>query len=184
MIETEQTISIGSPIENVWGYVNDIQKWASLMPGCRSCTVINPDDSRWVIKVGVGGLVRTVNALVHVDRWNAPEQVHFSYKLEGDPVVGGGCYLASRTGPHDTDVTFKVRVEGSGPMSPMWEAMSKPLLPQLVKSFAGQLKAEIEKSAIPLVPQPAVAHAKRSMLAALRERLRALWAAMFGSIRR
>ena len=180
MIDTEQRISINSAIESVWGYVNDIQKWASLMPGCRDCTVINPDDSRWTLKVGVGGLVRTVNVLVHVDQWDAPQQVRFSYKLEGDPVVGGGSYRASRKSAHETEVTLSVRVEGSGPMSPLWEAMSKPLLPQLAKSFAGQLKAEIEKAAA--VPaQGQVASDRLSVRDTLGKRLRALWRTLFGS---
>ena len=147
MIETEQTISIDAAIDSVWGYVNDIQKWANLMPGCQACTVIDADDSRWTLKVGVGGLVRTVNVLVHVDQWDGPERVNFSYKLEGDPVMGSGSYIASRKAALETEVTFRVRVEGSGPLAPMWEAMCRPLLPQLAKSFAGQLKAEIEKAA-------------------------------------
>lgn len=179
MIETEQTISINSPIEHVWGYVNDIRKWASLMPGCRSCTLINTDDSRWTLKVGVGGLVRTVNVLVHVDHWNAPEQVNFSYKLEGDPVAGGGSYIASRKSAHETEVKLRVCVQGGGPMSPMWEAMSKPLLPQLAKSFAGQLKAEIEKIA---GPGSQVAHGRPSILGALGKRIRDFWRAMVGSV--
>ena len=107
MIETEQTISIDAAIDRVWGYVNDIQKWASLMPGCRACTVINTDDSRWTLKVGVGGLVRTVNVLVHVDQWGGPERVNFSYKLEGDPVMGSGSYFASRKAAHETEVTLR-----------------------------------------------------------------------------
>lgn len=181
MIEAEQTISINSAIENVWGYVNDIQKWASLVPGCRTSTVITPDDSRWVLKVGVGGLVRTVNVLVHVDQWDEPEQVKFSYKLEGDPVVGGGSYIARRKSDRETEVTLKVRVQGSGPMSPMWEAMSKPLLPQLAKSFAGQLKAEIEKAAAAR-GFDATESAKPSVLGTIGNRLRHLWRAIFGSV--
>jgi carbon monoxide dehydrogenase subunit G len=152
MIETEQTVSIDAAIDCVWEYVNDLRKWASLMPGCRACEVINSDDSRWILKVGMGGLVRTVNVLVHVDHWGGPEEVSFSYKLEGDPVIGRGSYIASRTAADETHVTLKVRVEGSGSMAPLWEAVSKPLLPQLAKSFAGRLKAEIEKAARATTP--------------------------------
>ena len=68
----------------------------------------------------------------------------FSYQLDGDPVRGVGSYAASPKGDHETEVALSVRVEGSGPMAPMWEAMSRPLLPQLAKSFAAKLKAEIE----------------------------------------
>jgi carbon monoxide dehydrogenase subunit G len=172
VIETEHAISIDAAIDSVWGYVNDIQKWASLMPGCRTCTVIDANDSRWTLKVGVGGLVRTVNVLVHVDQWDGPERVSFSYKLEGDPVTGGGSYNASRKAALETEVRFRVRVEGSGPLAPMWEAMCKPLLPQLAKSFAGQLKAEIEKSAGPPASQDAVVTEAPSVFAAIGKRLR------------
>lgn len=175
MIETEQSISIDAAIDSVWGYVNDIQKWASFMPGCRACTVINTDDSRWTLKVGVGGLVRTVKVLVHVDEWEGPERVNFSYQLEGDPVLGGGSYVASRKAALETEVTFRVRVAGSGPLAPMWEAMCKPLLPQLAKSFAGQLKAEIEKAARPFASQDAVVTDAPSVFAAAGKMLRNFW---------
>jgi len=144
MIEAEQTVLVDIPINGVWDYVRDIRRWASLMPGMRECTVIDANQSRWTLKVGVGGLVRTVNVLVHIDHWDGPERVSFSYKLEGDPVEGGGSYAASRKGARETEVTLSVQVRGSGPLAPMWEAMGRPLLPKLAKGFAGQLKAEIE----------------------------------------
>jgi hypothetical protein len=87
-----------------------------------------------------------VNVRVHVDEWSGPERVLFSYTLDGDPVNGSGAYEASRKSEGETEVTLRVRVQGSGPMAPLWEAMSKPLLPQLAKSFATQLKAQIERS--------------------------------------
>jgi carbon monoxide dehydrogenase subunit G len=183
MIEAEQSISIGTPIESVWDYVQDIRKWANLFPGCRECHVIDAHDSRWVLKVGAGGLVRTVNVLVHVDRWDGPERVSFSYKLEAEPVLGSGSYIASRKGVCETEITLKVRVEGSGPMAPMWEAVSKPLLPQLAKSFAGKLKAEIETVAGPTIPvtQEAVVVEATSVFAAIGRALRNVWRALFGS---
>jgi carbon monoxide dehydrogenase subunit G len=144
MIETEQSVLIDAAIERVWDYVRDIRGWACLFPGYRECIVLDGQDSRWVLKVGAGGLVRTVNVLVHVEQWAGPERVNFSYRLEGDPVEGSGVYVASARGLLQTEVTLRVQVVGSGSMAPMWEAISKPLLPKLAKSFAAQLKAEIE----------------------------------------
>ena len=179
MIETEQSILIGTPIDGVWNYVQDIRKWASLFPGCRECEVINEQDSKWILKVGAGGLVRTVNVLVHVDQWDGPERVNFSYKLEAEPVVGGGSYLAVRKSDLETEITLKVRVEGSGPMAPMWEAVSRPLLPQLARSFAGKLKDEIEKSVISTT-EVTIAPTKLSIPAAIGRWLRNLWRSLFG----
>jgi carbon monoxide dehydrogenase subunit G len=144
MIAAEHSVLVDSGIDGVWEYVKDMRRWASIMPGCQECTVLDEDDSLWVLKLGVGGFVRTVKLQVHVDQWAAPEAVHFSFALEGDPVEGRGAYLASSKGPNETEITMKVRISGGGPMAPMWEAMGGPVLSQFAKSFAGELKARIE----------------------------------------
>lgn len=178
MIETEQTVTIRESIDNVWAFARDIRGWASLMPGMQDCDVIDDDNSRWTLKVGVGGLVRTVKVQVHVDQWDGPERVFFTYKLEGDPVQGGGSYLATETGPRETEVKLVVQVVGGGPMAPMWEAMGKPLLPQLAKGFAGQLKDKIEAAAAdaPVAAAPAEP-------AGFFAWLRSIWNAIFGNKR-
>jgi carbon monoxide dehydrogenase subunit G len=179
MIETEQTVLIDVGIDEVWAYAKDMRRWAELLPGMREFVIIDENDSRWVLKVGVGGLVRTVNVLVHVDRWDGPERVDFTYKLEGDPVEGGGSYTASRKSDRQTEVVLKVRVQGGGPMAPMWEAMGRPLLPQLAKGFADQLKAAIEQEAP--APQAAAAVESASLSARVWNWLQNLWRAVFGS---
>ena len=144
MIETTQRVPVGVAIDRTWDYVRDIRRWAELMPGLQDCEIIDEDDSRWILKVGVGGMVRTVKVDVHVDEWDGPERVFFSFKLQGDPVKGGGSYLATPTGPDTMEMTLSLQVEGSGPMAPMWEAMGGPMLPKFAKSFAEQLRDRIE----------------------------------------
>jgi len=180
MIETEQTALVRAGIADVWDYVQDIARWASIMPGYRECEIIDPDNSRWILKVGVGGLVRTVKVRVQVDEWAGPETVRFTYKLEGDPVQGGGTYTATSKGPHETEIALKVRVEGSGPMAPMWEAMGKPLLPQFARSFAEQLKDEIEKVACAGSPALAAPSPQQAKPSSLLDFIVSLWRRLFG----
>jgi carbon monoxide dehydrogenase subunit G len=181
MIETEQSLLIEAPIESVWQYVKDIRQWANLFPGCKDCTVINDNDSRWLLKVGAGGLVRIVNVLVHIDKWNGPERVDFSFKLDGDPVEGNGSYVASSSGSQTTAIQLIVRVAGTGAMAPMWEAMSRPLLPQLAKTFASKLKNEIETTAR-LAPPAAAETPPTSILSAVFKALRNACRNLFGSV--
>lgn len=176
MIETEQAIAIDAGIDAVWSSVRAIESWASLMPGYQSCEILGEDDSCWTLKVGAGGLVRTVRVLVHVDRWDGPGGAAFTFRLERDPVEGSGTYRAVTRGARETEVTLAVGISGTGPMAPMWEALGKPLLPQFAKAFAQQLKARIEEGlteALADAPSPAPP---------LRiGRLTRLWRAIFGT---
>lgn len=148
MIETAQTVHVAAPSAAAWKYVENIHNWASLMPGLQSCDVLNEDDSRWVLKVGVGALVRTVKVDVHVNQWDGPERALFSFKLQGDPVVGGGSYQAVPVGEGRTELTLSLQVTGTGPMAPMWEAMGGPLLPKFALAFARQLAEGIEHASV------------------------------------
>jgi len=147
MIETEQTVTVAADIDSTWAYARDFERWASIMPGYQESSIEDEDNSVWTLKIGVGGLVRTVKVRVHVEEWAGPERVDFAFKLEGDPVTGSGQYLAAPNGADKTDMTLKVQVSGTGPMAPMWEAMGGPVLPKFAKSFAEELKGRIEEHA-------------------------------------
>lgn len=152
MIETEQTIIIDAPIDAVWEFAHHIPSWASLMPGLQDFTIEDADRSRWVLKVGAGALVKTVAVQVHVDCWDGPGKATFLFSIENNPVEGGGAYQARALNGNQTEVTFCVRVAGTGPMAPMWEAMGKPLLPKFARAFAEEFKAKVEsRGAVPAI---------------------------------
>lgn len=175
MIETEQTVTIAAPIGTVWDFARDIRRWAELMPGMQDCDVIDEDNSRWTLKVGVGGMVRTVRVKVHVDEWDGPGKVLFSYQLEGDPVSGGGTYTATELAPNQTQVALAVRVSGSGAMAPMWEAMGRPLLPTFARGFAEQFRDKIEEDAQPSSVAPTTPAARPGLFGRLWQWLRSLF---------
>jgi carbon monoxide dehydrogenase subunit G len=147
------------------------------MPGLQDFEIIDDDNSRWVLKVGVGALVRTVKVDVHVDEWDGPRRALFSFKLQGDPVKGGGAYVATPTGANQTEMAFTIRVEGTGPMAPMWEAMGGPLLPRFALAFGNQLAESIEQaSGVSAPPETAAPSLPARLLAWLRE----LWCSLRG----
>jgi carbon monoxide dehydrogenase subunit G len=178
VIDTEQSIVIAAPIGQVWDFAQDIRAWAKLMPGLQGCDIVDDDNSRWTLKVGAGALVRTVNVVVHVERWAGPDEVDFTYVLDNDPVKGGGTYRASALGTSQTRIDLAVKVEGTGPMAPMWEAMGRPLLPKLARGFAEQFKIEVEQFAGVAPPEPANMAARtqtRSLLVRLIQWIRRLF---------
>ena len=163
MIETTQSVLVGQDIDNVWAYAKAVERWAEIMPGYQQCEIIDDDNSLWVLKIGVGAMVRTVRVEVTVDRWAGPEEVDFTFKLKGDPVTGNGTYRAATNGK-GTNVALHVEVSGGGPMAPMWEAMGGPVLPKFAAGFAKQLKERIEAE-YGVVPGAEQAAPKKSLLA-------------------
>ena len=182
MIEAEHEIVIDSHIDQVWDYVQDIRKWAVLFPGCKECDVIDENNSKWIIKVGAGGLIKTINVLVNISEWHGPERVNFTFKLESEPVEGSGSYCATPQGTDATVIQLRLNVSGSGQMAPMWEAMSKPLLPQMAKTFSSKLKTEIEHAAGSSMPdkQPLLAQFSQH----LSQYLGGVWLALSGAANR
>ncbi len=174
MIETTQTVTVATGIDATWAYAKNVERWAEIMPGYQECEIIDDDNSHWVLKVGVGSMVRTVKVDVHVERWAGPEEVDFTFRLKGDPVEGGGTYRAVANGPGETELALHVNVSGSGPMAPMWEAMGGPVLPKFAKGFADELKARIEQNA-GVAPAQGAAPEKLSLLARLWNWLRRLF---------
>ena len=181
MIQTEQTVTVDRDIDSTWNYAKEFQRWASIMPGYQTCELEDEDNSRWVLKIGVGAMIRTVKVRVHVDEWAGPERVGFSFKLEGDPVVGKGSYLAAPAGDGKTEITLRVQVEGSGPMAPMWEAMGAPVLPKFTRGFARELKARIETQPSTGAPASAVVSndQRKSDFAGWAALLRSVWSGLF-----
>ncbi|MFC0202763.1 CoxG family protein [Novosphingobium soli] len=144
MIETSQSVTVAAPLAATWDYARDVERWAEIMPGYQSCAIADADNSLWTLKVGVGGLVRTVRVAVRVERWAGPAEVDFTFRLQGDPVEGGGSYRAVPLDDARTALTLAVQVRGSGPMAPMWEAMGGPVLPRFARAFAEDLRDRIE----------------------------------------
>jgi carbon monoxide dehydrogenase subunit G len=183
MIETEQTVTVHCDIDTTWAYARDFQQWASIMPGYQSCEIQDEDNSRWILKIGVGAMVRTVKVHVHVDEWAGPERVDFSFKLEGDPVTGSGAYRAAPAGEDRTEMTLQVKVAGSGPMAPMWEAMGGPVLPKFARGFADQLKKRIEEanaSAGNALNSASATSSPRETSGSFLSRLKSLWLRLIG----
>lgn len=156
MIEQRVSIVIETPCAQVWKYVSDMANWASSMPGYRSFEVLSERESLWTLKIGFGALVRTVKVRVHIELWREPHHVAFTYKLDGDPVDGDGCYSASVGENGNTSVELAIRINGQGRMAPAWEAMSRPVLPKMIKGFADRLKTKIEGLENPCVETPLV----------------------------
>lgn len=148
MLSTEQSVPIRVPLGDVWTYVSAPSNWAEQFPGYESFEEKVPDSEYiWTVKIGLGGLVRTVKVRVHVTAWDEPHHVSFGLKGITEPITGQGAFDARPAGVALTDVTLTLSIAGSGNMANMMEAMARPVVPKLGQLFCNRLKDEIESRA-------------------------------------
>jgi carbon monoxide dehydrogenase subunit G len=144
LIEHTVWLTVEASIAQSFGLVRDMANWAAHMPGYVSFEIVNDRESVWVLKVGFGALRRTVRVRVRIEDWREPDHVAFSYRVDDASVTGSGHYDAHAVGGVATGMELAVRIVGEGPMSPVWEAMMRPVLPKMLGGFATSLKARIE----------------------------------------
>jgi len=144
VIETEHSFQIAAPLDEVWDYVRNIENWASSMPGYSSFELVDDQHSKWVLKVSMGALVRTVKLAVEITEQRKPDHIAFSLEGENDPVHGTGTFDAKANGLTETDVAFTLAITGSGAAAGTMEAISRPIVPRMARKVGDKLKEEIE----------------------------------------
>ena len=118
------------------------------MPGYQSFEAVDELHSKWVLKVALGALTRTVPLEVTITDRRKPDHISFTLRGESDPVDGQGAFTASATGARQTSVVVTLAISGNGPMAATMEAMSRPVVPRMTRVLSEALKTAIESSAV------------------------------------
>jgi carbon monoxide dehydrogenase subunit G len=164
VIETSHRFVVDAEIDHVWAYVSQIDNWASSMPGYQAFEAVDELHSKWVLKVALGALTRTVPLEVTITDRRKPDHISFTLRGESDPVDGQGTFTASATGARQTSVVVTLAISGNGPMAATMEAMSRPVVPHMTRVLSEALKTAIESSAVaPISPrssQPAATNSR------------------------
>jgi carbon monoxide dehydrogenase subunit G len=146
VIETDHRFVVDAHIDQVWAYVSEIGNWANSMPGYQSFEAVDELHSKWVLKVALGALTRTVALQVTITDRREPDHISFTLHGESDPVDGQGTFAASATGAEQTSVVVTLAISGNGPMAATMEAMSRPVVPRMTRVLSESLKQAIELS--------------------------------------
>jgi hypothetical protein len=96
--EAEYATSSRLPVEVIWDFVRDMDRWAPFLTGYQSHEKQGADDSLWVLKGDVGVLSRTLKFRVHVTEWAGPSRVCFALEGVNEPLRGEGSFRLERTG--------------------------------------------------------------------------------------
>lgn len=139
-------VRIDLPIEKVWEFVSDINRWAPLVPGYIEHQIINERQSTWFFKGDVGRIQKKIGLTVHINKWVEPTSVTFDLKGITENVGGSGYFHAEKINAEMTSVTGCLNISAGGMMGPMINSVLKSVVPKTTIEFteavASRLMAE------------------------------------------
>ncbi|MBY7144266.1 SRPBCC family protein [Virgibacillus sp. NKC19-3] len=128
-------IELDIPIENVWSFVSDMDKWAPLVPGYVDHKMISHKQSTWTFKGNIGVMEKVVSLKIDIIEWQAPTRVTFHLTGVNENVTGDGYFEASTVKGRRTKMTGYLDITAKGMMSPMINPVLKTLVPKKGKQL-------------------------------------------------
>lgn len=129
------TVIVPLPIETIWGFVNDMNNWAPLVPGYIEHEILSEKQSTWKFKGDLGFMKKTVKLQIDIQEWNAPSEVIFNLKGLSDNFNGGGYFKAEVIDENDTSMAGNLDITAAGAMGPMINVILKNFVPQTAQEL-------------------------------------------------
>ena len=118
------------PIEKIWAFVSDMDKWAPLVPGYIEHEVLSESQSTWKFKGDIGIMQKTVSLGIDITEWREPTKVTFDLKGLNENFDGNGYFEAEAISENKTKMTGYLDITAKGMMGPMINAILKNFVPK------------------------------------------------------
>lgn len=137
-------VEIPVPIEKIWEFVADMNKWAPLVPGYIEHELLSERQSTWKFKGDLGFMKKTVKLQIDIQEWIEPTKVTFDLKGLSDNFNGGGYFEAEKIDDHTTKMTGHLDITAGGMMGAMINTILKNFVPEttteLTETIADKIK--------------------------------------------
>ncbi|MDX8047495.1 SRPBCC family protein [Gracilibacillus sp. S3-1-1] len=136
-------VKVNLPIEYVWEFVSDMNRWAPLVPGYIKHDIIDERQSTWHFKGDVGKIQKTIGLKVQIKEWLEPNSVTFDLTGIGENVKGDGYFLAERDGKEVTNITGYLQIAAGGMMAPVINNVLKSIVPKTTIEFTDRIASRL-----------------------------------------
>ncbi|MEW9701815.1 CoxG family protein [Paenibacillus sp. SI8] len=137
------TLELPVSIQNIWGFVSDMDKWAPLVPGYIEHEILNDRQSTWSFKGDLGFMKKTVKLKIDITDWIEPTKVTFDLKGISDNFTGGGYFEAEAIDDTHTRMTGHLDITAKGAMGPMINTILKSFVPKTAEELTQAISSKI-----------------------------------------
>lgn len=131
------------PIEKVWDFVSDMNRWAPLVPGYIEHEILSDKQSTWTFKGDIGIMQKTVKLQIDITEWREPTLVTFDLKGLNENFVGNGYFKAEAISETKTVMYGNLDMTAKGVMGPMVNAILKSFVPKTAEDLTKAIAEEI-----------------------------------------
>jgi carbon monoxide dehydrogenase subunit G len=168
MPEVVARTELSRPLNEVWGFVKDMDNWAPMLKGYVKHEQRTDKESIWSLSGDLGPFSKTVDFHVRVTEWLDAERVAFELAGVTEQVSGHGSldiggsqppaihrslwqriwdWLTGRSPEAvsgETSLTFTFSIQAGGPMGPMLNPMLGPYSEAVAKGLLASISDHFE----------------------------------------
>ncbi|MCM3638859.1 SRPBCC family protein [Sporosarcina luteola] len=137
------TTELDIPIEKVWDFVSDMNRWAPLVPGYIEHEILNDKQSTWTFKGDIGIMQKTVKLQIDITEWSEPSLVTFDLTGLNENFAGNGYFKAVAISDSKTEMIGNLDITAKGVMGPMVNAILKSFVPKTAADLTRAIAEEI-----------------------------------------
>lgn len=138
-------LKLDIPIEHVWSFVSDMDKWAPLVPGYTEHNIISDRQSTWKFKGDLGVIQKTVHLKIDITQWQEPTMITFDLTGLNENVKGNGYFKATAINGQETEMTGCINITAKGMMGPMINPVLKSFVPKTIKELTNAIALKMNE---------------------------------------
>lgn len=143
MAEGTHSVTLDVPINDIWGFVSQMDKWTPLVPGYIEHEMINDRQSIWTLEIDVGIMTQSVKLQVDIIEWNEPTRIAFNLLGVDENVAGAGYFEAEQIAEATTTITGSLSMEAKGIMGSIMNEILNSLVPDMTKKLTETIGQKI-----------------------------------------
>lgn len=137
------TTELDLPIEKIWDFVSDMNRWAPLVPGYIEHEILSDKQSTWTFKGDIGIMQKTVKLKIDIKEWVEPSLVTFDLTGMNENFTGDGYFKAVPLSDNKTEMIGNLDITAKGMMGPMINAILKNFVPKTAEDLTKAIAEEI-----------------------------------------
>lgn len=144
MATASHTVEVQVPQKEVWNFVSQMEKWATLVPGYREHQIINDRQSTWTFAGNVGALKKEVKVQIDITGWEEPSKISFDLTGLTDKFKGKGYFEDIALDASKTQMTGHLEVKAGGLAAPVLNPIFSAVLPKATSVLTNRVANKIQ----------------------------------------